>query len=58
MNQDVIHLDHFDGQNFIRWQQKMLFFLTTLKLAYNLEDDLEDITTNFFFFFCHLQLAT
>jgi hypothetical protein len=35
MNQDFVCLDCFDGQNFIRWQQKM-FFLTTLKFAYNL----------------------
>lgn len=42
MNQDFIRHDLFDDKNFIRWQQKM-FFLTTMKLAYIVEDDLEDI---------------
>jgi hypothetical protein len=42
MNQDFVRLDRFDGQNFIRWQQKM-FSSSPLKLAYILEDDLEDI---------------
>ncbi|KAM7502162.1 hypothetical protein LguiB_001066 [Lonicera macranthoides] len=43
MNQDFIRLDHFDGENFTRWQEKMKFFLTTFHIAYLLEDDLEVI---------------
>jgi hypothetical protein len=42
MNQDFVRLDHLDRQNFTHWQQKMFSFLTTLKLAYILEDDLEE----------------
>lgn len=36
-NQDFVRLDRFDDKNFTYRQQKILFFLTTLKLAYILE---------------------
>ena len=32
MNQDFVKLDKFDGSNFIRWQDKMKFLLTALKI--------------------------
>ena len=32
-------LEKFNGQNFKRWQQKMLFYLTTLNLAMFLMED-------------------
>jgi hypothetical protein len=31
---DFVKLEKFDGGNFIRWQKKMKFLLTTLKVAY------------------------
>ncbi|XP_028064924.1 uncharacterized protein LOC114268026 [Camellia sinensis] len=34
MTQDFMKLDHFDGGNFRRWQKKMHFLLTTLKVVY------------------------
>ena len=43
MTQELIRLDRFDGGNFTRWQQKVMFFLTSLKLAYILDDNLEQI---------------
>lgn len=43
MNQDLARLDRFDGHNFTRWQEKVLFFLTTIKLSYILGDDLPSI---------------
>lgn len=44
MNQDFIRLDdHFDGENFTRWQENKNIFLTTFHLAYLLENDLEVI---------------
>lgn len=43
MNQDLVRLDRFDGRFFVQWQQKIKFFLTTLKLAYILEDNLPPI---------------
>lgn len=43
MSQDLIRLDRFDGGNFTRWQEKVMFFLTSLKLAYILDDNLEQI---------------
>ena len=32
MNQDLVRLDRFDGSNFTRWQYKVRFLLTTLKI--------------------------
>ena len=40
MNQDLVRLDRFDGSNFTRWQDKVRFLLTTLKIAYILESSL------------------
>ncbi|KAK3004249.1 hypothetical protein RJ639_018984 [Escallonia herrerae] len=34
MNQDLIKLDQFDGSNFGRWQDKVKFLLTALKIVY------------------------
>ena len=36
MNQDLVRLDHFDGSNFTRWQDKVRFLLTELKIFYTL----------------------
>ena len=45
MNQDFIKLDKLDGigANFNRWKDKLMFFLTTLKVAYVLNPDLPKI---------------
>mgnify|MGYP004713607849 FL=1 len=43
MNQDFVKLDRFDGTNFSRWKDKMMFFLTALKIAYVLDPSLPDI---------------
>ena len=43
MNQDLVRLDQFDGANFSRWQDKMIFFLTTLKLYYLLDPNLQSL---------------
>lgn len=34
MTSDFVKLEKFNGGNFIRWQKKMKFLLTTLKVAY------------------------
>ncbi|GAV69245.1 hypothetical protein CFOL_v3_12746 [Cephalotus follicularis] len=34
MNQDMVKLDHFDGNNFACWQDKMMFLFTALKISY------------------------
>lgn len=34
MTSDFVKLEKFDGGNFIRWQKKMQFLLTTLKVSY------------------------
>ncbi|GAV86876.1 UBN2_2 domain-containing protein [Cephalotus follicularis] len=39
MNQDMVKLDRFDGNNFARWQQ-MIFLLTALKIYYILDTNL------------------
>lgn len=44
MNQDMVKLDWFDGTNFTMWQDKMYFFLTTLKTFYVLESDLHALS--------------
>uniref|UniRef100_A0A2N9H509 Reverse transcriptase Ty1/copia-type domain-containing protein n=1 Tax=Fagus sylvatica TaxID=28930 RepID=A0A2N9H509_FAGSY len=43
MNQDFVKLDQFDGSNFIRWQDKMKFLLTALKIFYVLDPNLQPI---------------
>ncbi|XP_060965597.1 uncharacterized protein LOC133034517 [Cannabis sativa] len=43
MNQDLVRLDRFGGSNFTRWQDKVRFLLTTLKIAYILESTLEPL---------------
>ncbi|XP_050916151.1 uncharacterized protein LOC127131267 [Lathyrus oleraceus] len=43
MNQDLVKLDRFDGTNYTRWQDKMTFLLTALKIQYVLDPDLEAI---------------
>ena len=43
MNQDFVKLDKFDGSNFIRWQDKMKFLLTVLKIFYVLDPNLQPI---------------
>ena len=40
MNQDFMKLDPFDGTNYTRWKDKMMFFLTALKVAYMLDPNL------------------
>ncbi|KAG6520201.1 hypothetical protein ZIOFF_017239 [Zingiber officinale] len=44
--QDLLRLDRFNCYNFTRWQEKVLFFLTEIKLSYILGDDLADIPTD------------
>jgi len=34
MTSDFVKLENFDWRNFIRWQKKMKFLFTTLKVAY------------------------
>ncbi|KAK3043089.1 hypothetical protein RJ639_001204 [Escallonia herrerae] len=49
MNQDFMKLDRFDGTNFTRWQDKMMFLLTALKVQYVLDPNLPplpEITDN------------
>ena len=43
MNQDMVKLDRFDGNNFSRWQDKMMFLLTALKISYILNPNLQPI---------------
>ncbi|XP_058752781.1 uncharacterized protein LOC131625959 [Vicia villosa] len=43
MNQDLVKLDRFDGTNYTRWQDKMTFLLTALKIQYVLDPDLPPI---------------
>ena len=42
-NQDFVKLDKLDEINFTRWQEKMKFLLTTLKIFYVLDQNLEDL---------------
>ncbi|XP_019263214.1 PREDICTED: uncharacterized protein LOC109240977 [Nicotiana attenuata] len=37
---EVFKLDRFDGSNFTRWKDKLLFFLTKLGISYLLSSDL------------------
>ncbi|XP_020247984.1 uncharacterized protein LOC109825547 [Asparagus officinalis] len=43
MNQDMVKLDRFDGNNFSLWQDKMMFLLTALKISYILNPNLQPI---------------
>ncbi|OVA14374.1 hypothetical protein BVC80_8553g8 [Macleaya cordata] len=43
MNQDFTKIERFDREDFTRWQEKMMFFLTTLQLSYILGENLEPI---------------
>ncbi|XP_022850034.1 uncharacterized protein LOC111372092 [Olea europaea var. sylvestris] len=43
MNQDLVRLDRFEGENFTRWQDKLKFLLTALKIFYVLDPKLEPI---------------
>ena len=43
MNQDFVKLDRFDGINYTCWKDKMLFFLTALKVGYVLDPNLPQI---------------
>lgn len=40
MNQEFVKLDRLDGQNYIRWTEKVKFFLTVLKLGHVLNTEL------------------
>ena len=40
INQDFVKLDKFDSSNFIRWQDKIKFLLTALKIFYVLNPNL------------------
>ncbi|KAK3008742.1 hypothetical protein RJ639_013180 [Escallonia herrerae] len=49
MNQDFMKLDRFDGTNFTRWQDKMMFLLIALKVQNVLDPNLPplpEITDN------------
>ncbi|KAK4407844.1 hypothetical protein Sango_0365400 [Sesamum angolense] len=39
MNQDFVKLVCFDGSNYPRWKDKMMFLLTFLKVAYVLDSN-------------------
>ena len=43
MNQDLVKLGRLDGTNFTRWQDKLKFLLTALKVFYMLDLDLVPI---------------
>ena len=40
INQEFMKLDRFDGTNYTHWKDKMMFFLTALKVAYVLDSNL------------------
>ncbi|KAL6316620.1 hypothetical protein AAG906_018875 [Vitis piasezkii] len=44
MNQDLVRLDRFDGSNFTRWQDKVRFLLTALKIFYILDPTLAPLS--------------
>ena len=43
MIQDLVKLNRFDGTNFTRWQDKLKFLLTALKIFYILDPELESL---------------
>jgi hypothetical protein len=43
VSQELVKLNRFDGINFIRWKDKMMFLLTTLKISYILDPNLLEI---------------
>ena len=43
MNHDFVRLDRFDGTNFTRWKDKLIFLLTALKIFYVLDPNLPPI---------------
>ncbi|KAK3032647.1 hypothetical protein RJ639_036607 [Escallonia herrerae] len=40
MNQDLVKLDRFDGNNYARWKDKMMFLLIALRISYILDPEL------------------
>ena len=44
MNQDFVKLDRFNGTNYTRWKDKMIFLLTALKIVYVLDPNLPEIS--------------
>ncbi|KAJ9567237.1 hypothetical protein OSB04_003203 [Centaurea solstitialis] len=46
MNQDIVKLDRFDGQNYTRWVEKVKFLLMFLKLYHILDPNLPPILEN------------
>ena len=44
LNQDFVKLDRFNGKNFNRWKDKMIFLLTNFNVAYVLNPKLEVIS--------------
>ena len=43
--QDAVKLNQFDRTNYTRWKDKMKFLLTTLKVYYILDPDLQPLPT-------------
>ena len=43
VSQEFLKLDRFDGTNFVRWKDKMMFLLTVLKIFYILDLNLSEI---------------
>ena len=43
VNQEFVKLDNFNGTNFIRWKDNMMFLLTALKRSYILDPNLSEI---------------
>ena len=43
VNQEMVKLDYFDGTNLVRWKDKKMFLLTTLKIYYILDPNLPGI---------------
>ena len=41
ITQDFVRFDRFDGTNFVRWQDNIIFLLTNLKVFYVLDKDLK-----------------
>ena len=44
MNQDLVRSDSFDDSNFTRWQDKVRFLLTMLKIFYILDPALAPLS--------------